>query len=77
MVRETVFYYLLCDACKRAFRPVREYTSFMDEYFFSREVMLAEAAKAGWGYEVMVHGNVTFYCPECKKKLEDKKGEEA
>ena len=45
-------------------------------YFLSKAFMLADAEKAGWGHEMMVHGNVTFYCPECYKKRIEKGGEQ-
>lgn len=75
MIRETICYYLMCDGCRRRFIPTRGTAAEMAEgYYISKAFMLADAEKAGWGHEVMIYGNVTFYCPVCYKKLAEKGG---
>lgn len=77
MIRETICYYLMCDVCRRSFIPTRGTAAEMAEgYYISKAFMLADAEKAGWGHELMVHGNVTFYCPKCYKERIEKGGEE-
>lgn len=76
MIREHICYYLMCDSCRRSFIPKHGTAAEMAEgYFLSKALMLADAEEAGWGHELMVHGNVTFYCPECYKKFIEKGGE--
>lgn len=76
MIRENIVYYLVCDSCRRSFIPKNGAAAEMvDGYFLSREAMLAAAEREGWKYEVMIHGNVTFYCPECGEKRLEKGGE--
>lgn len=78
MIRENLCYYLMCDVCKKSFSPATDRREVLDgvlaDYFLSKALMLAEAEKAGWRHELMIHGNVTFYCPECYKKRVEEGG---
>lgn len=70
MIRENICYYLLCDVCKKSFVPATDRRDVLNDYFLSKALMLALAADAGWHHELMLNGNVTFYCPQCYKKLQ-------
>ena len=64
MIRENLCYYLMCDVCKKSFSPAIDRREVLDgvlaDYFLSKALM--------------IHGNVTFYCPECYKKRVEEGG---